>query len=579
MRLLPPPWRRPHLALAATAALALGIAVAVHLGLGRAPSYDLVITDATLVDGSGAPARYHVSIGVRRDRIVAIWRGPRWFHSRQLLDARSRIAAPGFIDTHSHADASVLAAEAPINAWNYVGQGVTTLVTGNCGRSPLHPAELASLIDRYGVNVNVATLIGHNTVKRAVMGARANDAPSKAQLARMRELVARAMRQGALGISTGLAYLPGRLSPPEEIEALLAEAARFGGLHASHVRDEGAAGLAALEEVMRLSREARIPLFISHLKVTGTGAAACGDFQRRQELIAAGRREGLIVGDDFYPYAASSTNLDPLLPDWYFAAEGGERRRLLRDPRQLRRLEAAVMAGLAAQGWQDFGFARVALAGGHPRWSGLRVPQIADLELGARGLDQQLRIVDQLVAGGEAQMIYHNICGEVMERIAADPGTMVGSDSAIRYRDTAYLPHPRGCGTFPRFLRRFVVEEEVLSWSQAIHRLTGLSAETFHLAGRGLLREGYHADIVIFDPARIRDRATYEHPLLLPDGIDDVLVNGQLVLDHGQLTSAMPGQMLRRGIDDSRHPTRPRARAARRRPPGALRAAGSPPAD
>lgn len=531
---------------AAAAALLFGI-VALAVLLAQRRSYDVVVADVAIVDGSNS-APWHGNIGIDRGRITALWSGPRWYRAGRVIAGRGLIAAPGFIDTHSHADASVLAARRPVNAWNYVGQGVTTIVTGNCGRSPTRLEDLSAAVARRGINVNIASFIGHNTVKRAVMGAHANEPPSTAQLASMRALVAQAMRDGALGLSTGLAYSPGRFSARSEIVALLETVAQLGGLHASHIRDEGAGGFAALQEVIDLSQAAHIPLFVSHFKITGT--TTCGDLDRRRRLIAEARLAGLVVDDDFYPYSASSTNLEPLLPEWYAAADAAQRRRVLRNAGDTRRLYDDVRARLAAEGWQDLGFARVALAAGRPAWNGLRIPQIAELEFGGRRVDQQLRVLGQLLEEGEVQMTYHSLCQNVMETMAADDHTMVGSDSAIRDVSDAYQPHPRGCGTFPRFLNKFVRDEAALTWPEAIWRITGLSADTFELAGRGYLREGCHADVVVFDPGAIRDRATYEHPLRLPEGIAYVLVNGQVVYEDGRVVpSRMPGRFLRRGED------------------------------
>jgi N-acyl-D-amino-acid deacylase len=546
MRLRRDRFRSTWRLVAAAAAMLLAVAAGLALSRVRLARYDVVIRGAAIVDGTGA-APYRASIGIAGDRIAAIWRWPRLYRAVRELDGRGLVAAPGFIDTHSHADASVLAARAPLDAWNYVGQGVTSIVTGNCGRSPVRPAELAAAIRRHGVNVNVAMLIGHNTVIRAAMGERANGPPSDADLRRMEGMVARAMQEGALGISTGLAYLPGRLSSPDEIVPLLVVARRYGGLHASHIRDEGATGFAALTEVVDMSKAAGIPLLVSHFKVTG--ATTCDDLGRRRQLIEESRRGGLRIDYDFYPYTASSSNLEPLLPDWYCVAGRAERRRMLRDPGWSRRLYGDVMDRLAAQGWRDLGFADVALAAHRPRWNGLRVPQIAEREFGSSDLDRQLQVLGLLLEDDGVQMIYHNICAADVAQIAADPHTMVGSDSAVRDAADPYQPHPRGCGTFARFLRKYVVDEGVLDWPAAIRRITGLSAQTFQLAGRGLLRAGYHADVVVFDPAAIEDRATYDHPLRLPAGIAYVLVNGQVVLDHGRTTGAMPGTLLRRGVD------------------------------
>lgn len=505
--------------------------------------YDVVIESVTVFDGNRS-SPWKANIGITRDRITSIWRGLKWYQATKVIDGTGLSAAPGFIDTHSHADASALYAQGPINAWNYVAQGVTTIVAGNCGRSAVDLEDLAGAIGKHGINVNMASLIGHNTIKRKVMGAHANDAPSQGELREMRGLVAKAMQAGAVGISTGLAYAPGRFSSNGEILELLKVAATFNVLHASHIRNEGADGFKSLEEVIQVSRSAHLPLFVSHFKITGS--TTCSDLPRRMTLIEDSRRAGLTINYDFYPYTASSTNLEPLLPDWYSSASWKDRRRILRGGNDGQRLFKDILSLLSKEGWTDLAFARVALANSKPNWNGQRIPRIAETEFGGRQVDQQFKVMEELMMNNEVQMTYHSLCRNVMEQIATDSHTMVGSDSAIREQSGTYHPHPRGCGTFPRFLKKFVKDEALLSWPEAIWRLTGLSARTFHLKDRGFLKEGYYADIVIFDPETIRDRATYDHPLRTPEGIQYVFVNGEMVFEYDQVTPKMPGRFLRR---------------------------------
>jgi N-acyl-D-amino-acid deacylase len=479
------------------------------------------------------------------------------------VDARGADLAPGFIDTHTHADFSLAAISESVTAANFLEQGVTTVVGGNCGRGPVDVAAFRASLDRHGAQVNMALLVGLGSVHRQVMGD-SPATPDPAALREMEALVERGLTAGAVGVSTGLEYVPGRFMGRQELAALLSVAGRHHALHATHMRDESAEIVAAVKEVVELSADTGVPLLVSHFKILGANNA------RMYTAVAALFREATTGARpvtlllDHYPYGASSTSTDVLLPDWYMALDRRSRARVLASAGARARFEADIVDALAKEGRHDLGHAYIASFTPRREWQGRSIAEVAQSGGGPEpaSLEAQLDVLVYMVSRGGAQIVYENLCPGIAERVAADYVVMVGSDSAIRARSGASVPHPRGWGTFPRYLRRLVREEKVLSLDEAVHRMTGLPAAAMRLGRRGLVREGFAADLVLFDSASITDRSTYEDPYAPPDGIRLVWVNGvraaePSVLHSGQLRSngRMPGRFLPR--DDSLPPLAP----------------------
>lgn len=528
--------------------------------------YDYIIHNATIVDGTGGPP-FAGGIGVTDDRIVAIWRGTPFLRPHALvqeIDARGLVLAPGFIDTHTHVDLGLSGGDSPIRAANFAGQGVTTVIAGNCGRSPLSPDLLRRLVASRRANINIAELAGLNSIRQQVLGD-SPAAPTGEQLGRLCILVDRWMAEGAVGVSTGYAYIPGRFATPAEITAQLRVAARYGGVHATHIRDEGSAILPALDEALGASRAAHIPVLVSHLKITGR--ASCRLYEQMLGKFAAYRSRAGAAGlfFDQYPYDASSTDLELYLPTWFLALPESQRYQFLAHNREALRRE--VRERLAREKFEDFGFASVSHYGRRGEFRGLTIPAIDRQYYGHRrsSIDSQLDIVFEMLMHGGAQMIYHNICPDLLERIPRDLAVMVGSDSAIRYDDGKSLPHPRGWGTFPAVLKRYVREKKLLRLETAVARMTDMPARFFGFEDRGRIERGYFADLVLFNPDDIADRATYESPFLPPTGIRWVFVNGQPVVAEKavgwnqssveiELTSKMPGRFLCRSPRFRRQP-------------------------
>ena len=493
---------------------------------------DILIVGGTVVDGTGAEP--HVAdIAVRNGRVLgaSTWR---FYFSRPKLrvEAAGKVVAPGFIDVHTHVEPNVPQSGA-FRPANFLRQGVTTIITGNCGRSRTDVAALFRGLERNGTYINVATLVGHNSVRQEVMGS-ASRGPTPQELTRMRGIVERAMQGGALGLSTGLVYSPGRFAELPELVALSEVAARGGGLYVSHIRDEGRGGVSALREALEVGRLARAPTHISHFKCSGR--AEWQTAPRRLEILDAARAAGQRVTLDVYPYDRSSTTTDVLLPDWAVRDGRAGLREVAQSAAARRRLRDEILASMRESGWEDLGHVR--LVAGREEWVGRSLAEVP-AAAGGEAVRQVENLIEVSLRGG-AQAIYGDMSEEDVRRIMNDPFCVFGSDSAVRDPEQLYRPHPRGSGTFPRVFARYVRDERLLALSQAVRKATGQAADIFGLEGRGYLHPGAWADVVVFDPERITDHADYDHPFAAPTGIDYVIVNGVVVVDHGNLTGEAP---------------------------------------
>lgn len=500
---------------------------------------DLLIINGTVVDGTGAEPRA-CNIGVRDGRVVALSTWRFYFsQARTTIDATGKIVAPGFIDVHTHVEPNLPAAAA-FQPANFLRQGVTTIITGNCGRSRTDIAALFNTLEKYGTYINVATLVGHNSIRQEVMGS-ASRRPTDAELTRMEQLVGRAMNGGALGFSTGLVYTPGRFAEMAEVVALAGVAAHSDGLYVSHIRDEGRGGVAAIREALEIGRRSGAQTHISHFK--SSGRAVWHTIGKRLALIDAARSAGQPVTIDVYPYTRSSTTTDVLLPDW--ARKDGRTglRQAGKDSQLRQRLHADILANLQQEGWTDLTFVR--LAAGHSEWIG---HTLAEVPVASSDLNRQIEnLIDVSLLGG-AQAIYADMDEGDVAQVIRYPFCVFGSDSAVRDPDFLYKPHPRGCGTFPRIFNHYVAGAHTLAMNQAVYKASGQAAEIFKLKDRGQLRPGAWADIVIFDSEKIRDTASYDQPFAAPVGIDYVIVNGTITVDHGNLSGDQPAGMALKGI-------------------------------
>jgi N-acyl-D-amino-acid deacylase len=508
----------------------------VPLATGQTARYDIAIVGGQIIDGSGQRPR-RADVGIRDGKIVAIGTIAR-NDARQVIDAAGLTVAPGFVDVHTHADDII---ERPL-AENFVRMGVTTVIAGNCGSSALDIGDALADVDRAGVSVNFATLIGHNTVRRAVMGTD-NRLPTIRDMAKMRSLVWRAMADGAVGFSTGLQYVPGTYAKVPEIMDLARVAGNAGGVYATHMRNEGTALEAAIDESIRIGFTTGARVQISHLKVDSP--SRWGISEKALAMIDAARARGVQVMADQYAYTAASSTLAIRFPAW--ALEGGQDAiaARLNDPPQWAKIKAETSALLAERGLSDLSFAVVASYSADPSLNGLTMKQVAQKLKGSDSADAQLEAARDMMLGGDASMVYHFMSDGDVERIMRHPFVDIASDSDVLDPGRG-MPHPRGYGNNARVLAEYVRKRGVIKLEDAIRKMTSLPSGYFRLDGRGLLKEGYAADVVAFNAATVRDAATFEHPHAYAEGIPYVLVNGVVVVRNGEHTRARPGKALTR---------------------------------
>jgi len=528
--------------------------------------FDVKIEGATVVDGTGAPG-FRADVGLHDELIAAVGdlsREP----AGLTLRAHGLVLAPGFIDMHSHSDWRLWANR---RAESKIRQGVTTEVVGNCGFSPapVNPAfkedlkafalslpsgmdfawtsveEYLRRFDQGGCALNVIQLVGHGTLRIATMGF-ARRPPTQGELETMKRLVAESLEGGAWGLSTGLIYAPGSFAETGEIVELARVAGRHKGFYASHIRGEGANLLDSVTEAVQVGREGELPVQVSHLKAAGR--LHWGKVVQALAMIEAARAEGLDVTADVYPYTASSTFLRTLLPDW--ALEGGIEAMLQRlaDPETRARIVAEIERGASGRenfvvnvGWDGI---MIAYSPSRREAEGKRVSEIAQA-WGVTSAEAALELIQ--ADRGKAFMILFQLDEADVRRILAHPHVMIGSDgSALApYGELALgKPHPRSYGTFPRVIARYSREERVLSLEQAVYKMTGLPAKKLGLTDRGVIRVGAKADLVAFNSHTVSDLASYEAPHQYPRGIEHVLVNGRLVIKHGEHTGSLPGRVL-----------------------------------
>jgi N-acyl-D-amino-acid deacylase len=501
----------------------------------KAPAYDLLITNARIVDGSGNPW-FHADVAIKDGRIARVGRLSRETASR-TIDARGQILAPGFIDVHTHVESiySLPAAE------NFVRMGVTTLVTGNCGTSTTDVAEFLGRIKDKPLAVNLATLIAHGSVRRRVIGL-GDRAPTPEELKQMESVVEQAMKDGAVGLSTGLIYVPGIYAKTDEIVALARVAARYGGLYATHMRNEGDQVADAIRESIQIGEQAGLPVEISHFKISNK--KLWGQSPMTLGLVRDARARGLQVTVDQYAYTASSTSLDSRLPSWLRAGGLQESKKRLADKATRERAINDTKDALKKSGFKDYSFAVVASYDPDKSFNGKSIAEITKQVKGKSDVTSQIeQMLDMYEAGG-AGMIYHGMDEGDVKRIMQEPFTMIASDSGVRQVDES-VPHPRGYGNNARVLGHYVRELKLISLEDAIRKMTSLPAQTFGFHDRGLIREGFAADLVIFDENTIADQATFDKPHQFPVGISYVIVNGAPVFESNQMTAARPGVALR----------------------------------
>jgi N-acyl-D-amino-acid deacylase len=498
----------------AARAVALLVLCAALTGCGgdERPAADFIlIRGGEVIDGDGSVAA-RLDVRVRGDRIVELAPALPARRAERVIDASGLVVAPGFIDLHSHADRGI---EDDPGAGTHVRQGITTAVVGQDGGSALPIASFLTSIDELGTGINFATLVGHGTVRREVMGTDFQRAATGPEIERMRDLVGRAMAEGALGMTSGLEYDPGHYADPSELHALAEVLRTTGGFYASHVRDEEAGALAAWREAIEVGRAAGVPVHISHMKLAAR--SVWGEARTGMALLDSAVAEGVTVTGDWYPYTFWSSSLYVLVPD--------------RDFGNRARWESALA---------EVGGAGNVLITDFPPDRALEGRTLEEIARG-RDADPAATAVELIETGGPRVGVIVTAMSEAdLELIAAHPRVMVSSDGSLRGA------HPRNYGAFPRVLGEFVRSRGVLTLPEAIRKMTSGPARVLGLADRGSIAPGMKADLVIFDPRTVTDRGTRAEPHRPPEGIRYVIVNGVVVLDDGTLTAARPGRALRR---------------------------------
>ena len=500
--------------------------------------FDLIVSGGRVIDGTGNPW-FKADVAIKNGRIAEIGRIDQ-SRAARVIDAKDLIVAPGFIDVHTHIESGIFDLPA---AENFLRMGVTSVVTGNCGGSALPMGDWFSRLEQKGVSINIAALIGHNTVRRAGMNGDFDRPPTPEELQKMRDLVDQAMRDGAVGLSTGLEYIPGTYAKTDEIVELAKVAAKYGGVYASHMRNEGLDVEKSINEALAVGAQSGCPVEISHFKVSSRkrwGASAI-----TIKMVEEARAHGQQVTVDQYLYPAGSTGIGILFPSWLFEGGNEKTRERLKDAATRERVKRELIAKAAQDGFKDFSFAYVANHQANQAYNGKNIAEITKMAQQKTDANSQAeQAIDMLLAGG-AQMVLHKMSDQDVERIFKQPFTMVASDAGVIDAQSASIPHPRGFGNNARVLGVYVREKRLLGPEEAIRKMSSLPAQTFNLHDRGLLRPGMAADIVIFDAKTIADRATFEQPKQYAAGIDYVIVNGQVVIEKGSHNGAKPGRMLR----------------------------------
>jgi N-acyl-D-amino-acid deacylase len=497
-----------------------------------ADEYDLVITNARIVDGTGNPW-FRGSIAVKAGRIVKVGTVDA-ANARQTIDAKNNVVAPGFIDVHVHTEDVFSHPEAE----NFIRMGVTTMVTGNCGGST---TDVAGFLGRYKekpLSANVATLIAHGSVRAKVMGLD-DRAPTAEEQERMNSMVEQGMKDGAVGLSTGLIYVPGTYAKTDEVVELAKAAAKYGGTYASHIRNEEAHVVDAINEAINIGEQAKMPVEISHFKISAK--TLWGQTPKTLGLVQAARARGLAVTVDQYAYTASSTSLDSRMPSWALAGGRAEGRKRIADAATRARIVDEMKQELKERGFKDYSYAYVASYRAEPKFNGKNIADITKEVRGKKKVDDQIDQILEMYDKGGASMVYRSMNEDDVQNIMREPFTMIASDSGVREFGEG-VPHPRGYGNNARVLGHYVRELKIISLEDAIRKMTSLPAQTFGLRDRGQIREGFAADLVIFDENKVIDKATFEQPHQYAEGFIDVIVNGEVVFDGAKMTGALPGQ-------------------------------------
>ncbi len=511
----------------------------------KRPQFDLVIQGGTIVDGQGKEP-YRADIGIYRGKIKKIGK-PQAFAGKKAtrtLLVKGLMVCPGFIDLHTHAERKIL--EHP-DAHNFIHQGVTTVLGGNCGGSPYPIGAFLEKVEKKKIALNFCTLVGHNTIRRKVMG-NAGRAATEDELQQMRKMVAQAMKDGAFGLSTGLKYMPGAFAQTGEIIELAREVQGYGGFYATHMREEGLDILESIEETLAIAKATHIPIQISHHKITSV--EMWGSSKQTLALIEKARASGFDIMLDQYPYPATSTGLTVLFPAWSLEGTPAERLKRWNDATLRPRLVADIKNNIETdRGGNDLERIMISRFTPGAELEGLTIKEILEKKKLPVTMENGVELIIQLQSRaleekGEASAIYFCLSDEDIERIMQYKNTIHASDGAIQTFAVGN-PHPRNYGTFARVFAVYVREKGILTFAEAVKKMTTLPARRLGLKKRGRIAEGNWADITIIDAEKVTDAATWQRPHQYPRGIPYVIVNGEIVIENNDFTGQYPGQVLK----------------------------------
>lgn len=501
---------------------------------------DIIIKNGKVLDGTGN-SWYYADIAIKNGKIVKIGKSLNLLADKEI-NATGLFVSPGFIDVHTHIEGDEMVTP---TADNFIYDGVTTVVTGNCGSSMVDLQQYFNKLDSIKLSVNVASLIGHNDVRKVVMG-KASREPTVEELNSMKTLVESAMNAGAVGLSTGLIYIPGTYAKTSEVVELAKVASAHNGVYSSHIRDEADSVVYAINEALQVGKEANMPVEISHFKLSGQ--QNWGRSNETLGLIMTARNAGVDVTIDQYPYTASSTSLSTLLPDWVLADGQDSINNRLQRPEVRKLVEAYMIKKLHKRKLKHFSYPVVASFLQDSTLNGKSIEEI-NLAKGRKhkAIAEAETIIEMMENGG-AGMIFHGMSEEDVKNIMKYPYNMFASDASIRIFNSG-VPHPRGYGTNARVLSKYVRNEKVITLEEAIRRMTSLPSQKFHLKNRGLLKEGYAADILVFDDTEVQDLSSYNNPHQYSKGFRFVLVNGKLTVENGVHNQSRNGKVLKANTD------------------------------
>lgn len=507
---------------------------------------EIAIKNAKIIDGTGN-SWYMGDVLVNEGKIIAIVPAGKG-DGQKIIDAKGLVVAPGFIDVHMHLDGNEFRNP---EAGNFIYDGVTTVITGNCGSSKVNIKAYLQQLDSLRMSVNVGSLMGHSTLRRIVVGPHANRPATEEEMVKMEQLLDQAMKDGAFGLSSGLIYIPGTYAGTEELIRLAKVSARYNGVYASHMRSEADSVDKAIDEAVRIGRESGCRVQLSHFKVAGQNNWGRSK-QLLQQVIDA-RKQGINVVIDQFPYCAESTHLSTLLPKEFLSDGPDSVLARLKRPQARAYAKKFLLDNLKKEKLKHFSYAVMASYSADPSLNGKSIEEITLLKGRKNKASEEAETILELIEQGGAAnvyygaaMIYHYISEEDLQNIIRFPHNICISDAGVRIPGGKAMLHPRAYGANARMLGRYVRELQLVSLEEAIRRMTSLPAQQFQIEKKGLVMPGYDADLVIFDPATVQDQATFNDPYQFSTGFHFVLVNGKIVLNEKVHTGLRPGKIVRK---------------------------------